>query len=62
MYGDNIVVADGSRCECDYWLCLLLSIGVSDRVLLMVMGVVANTILGYVYINFFRLYSGKAPI
>lgn len=56
------MVADSSRRECDYLLCLLLSIGVSDFVLLMVMGVVANTILGYVYINFFRLHSGKVPI
>mgnify|MGYP007007357959 FL=1 len=43
-------------------MCLLVSIGVSDYVLLMVMGVVGNRVLGYVYILFRILHSEKAPI
>ena len=43
------------------WL-LIVSNGVSDYVLLMVMGVVENRVSRYVYINFFRLYSGEVPI
>lgn len=43
------------------WL-LIVSNGVSDFVLLMVMGVVIYMVSRYVYIFFQILYSGKVPI